>query len=138
MRGDTRTGYVDINGKISIHSPHEGRYEKGPQISRTAYNFNPPSPCGEILRVDPSVGQDLPISIHPPHAGRYVFPPLSELWRIFQSTLPMPGDTQQNCPSVECIAFQSTCSKCVCFDEAVDCLLVSGGYCFLLRQPLSL
>ena len=107
----------DPGEAISIHSPHAGRDCDWRPLDKRQINFNPLSPCGErrslgatcdpgeaISIHSPHAGRDVTspgertitvISIHSPHAGRDatfavtpVVPPL------FQSTLPMRGETE--------------------------------------------
>ena len=76
---------------ISIHSPHAGRDSQA-WCKLAWFNFNPLSPCGE--RRSSSVLHACQISIHSPHAGRDWLPIVLHFnLLIFQSTLPMRGET---------------------------------------------
>ncbi len=102
--------------RISIHSPRVGRDERYNQLPLRPKYFNPLSPCGERLLLQgcsakigkisihsPRVGRDEQwpsqktreeiISIHSPRVGRDVISILTVYNQIFQSTLPVWGET---------------------------------------------
>ena len=119
------------NKKISIHSPHAGRDKKNLTAIKRICNFNPLSPCGERLMAvacENFCGNFNPlspcgerlgersgthkltiISIHSPHAGRDMQLTAVRKWTmIFQSTLPMRGETMKDTNIMFGLIFQST------------------------------
>ena len=92
MRGETRSHVCAALLRISIHSPHAGRDVI--VSARTCWIYR-------ISIHSPHAGRDstgpLPvehqISIHSPHAGRDASHRISIVSGLFQSTLPMRGET---------------------------------------------
>ena len=94
---DRTAGAAVDTAQISIHSPHAGRDDVCGACYSRICDFNPLSPCGERHAERAEAAQSASISIHSPHAGRddtefVVFDDV-----IFQSTLPMRGETCQSC-----------------------------------------
>ena len=77
MRGETHDKRRDPHAvRISIHSPHAGRDDGWLLIPACGLYFNPLSPCGERLGL----------------------PCLNIFRKLFQSTLPMRGETLSSLP----------------------------------------
>ena len=88
---------VDASTGISIHAPRGGSDERGIQIGGHAQHFNPRSPRGERLGVLSADRTAIAISIHAPRGGSDFFRVRSGYkYRLFQSTLPAGGATQES------------------------------------------
>ena len=95
--------------QISIHPPRVGR-DSATKWSRAKNEyFNPPSPCGEGRSALEPGAVPAGISIHPPRVGRDPQDaPVSMIWDIFQSTLPVWGGTNPCSLTFDFAPFQST------------------------------
>ena len=112
---------------ISIHSPHAGRDGKTMSLTSPKWYFNPLSPCGErrICRGTDRTGRDFnPLSPcgERHHASKSACRPV-----LFQSTLPMRGETGSIVTALTGKSFQSTLPM-----RGETCRNVSACHCALI------
>ena len=109
MRGETTgRGLKRRSPAISIHSPHAGRDFLDGILGKYAKDFNPLSPCGERRWVMRSNGHLSLFQSTLPMRGETELISQGATLVSFQSTLPMRGETRMSFPMMRSSRFQST------------------------------